>query len=63
MNNSPIFVSRDGMLSDSKYVEWLSEVKLRFKRSQIKAAIRVNSSMLEFYWSVGRDLLMLRPED
>ena len=63
MESIPTFVYRDGMLSDTKYVEWLSEVKARFCQSQIKASIRVNTSMLELYWSIGRDLVALRAEE
>ena len=59
----PSFVYRDGMTADKEYVEWLSEVKARFRQSQIKASVRVNTSMLEFYWSVGRDLVALRAEE
>lgn len=61
--NKPTFIYRDGMLADKEYVEWLSEVKARFRQSQIKASIRVNTSMLEFYWSIGRDLVALRAEE
>ena len=57
------FVYRDGMLADGNYVEWLSNVKARFHQSQIKASIRVNTAMLEFYWSIGRDLVTLRAEE
>lgn len=60
---TPSFVYRDGMTANIEYVEWLLEVKARFRRSQIKASIRVNTSMLEFYWSVGRDLVALRAEE
>ena len=60
---TPSFVYRDGMTANIEYVEWLSEVKARFHRSQIKASVRVNTSMLEFYWSVGRDLVALRAEE
>lgn len=63
MESKPTFVYRDGMLSDARYVEWLSEVKTRFRKSQIKASIRVNTSMLEFYWSIGRDLVALQAEE
>lgn len=63
MESKPTFVYRDGMLSDARYVEWLSDVKTRFRQSQIKASIRVNTSMLEFYWSIGRDLVALRAEE
>lgn len=61
--NTPTFVYRDRMLTDSKYVEWLSDVKIRFSQNQIKASIQVNTSMLEFYWSIGRDLVALRAEE
>ncbi len=63
MESKPTFVYRDGMLSDARYVEWLSDVKTRFRQSQIKASIRVNTSMLEFYWSIGRDLVAMRAEE
>lgn len=63
IESKPTFVYRDGMLSDERYIEWLSDVKARFCQSQIKASIRVNTSMLEFYWSIGRDLVALRAEE
>ncbi len=63
MESKPAFVYRDGMLSDARYVEWLADVKTRFRQSQIKASVRVNTSMLEFYWSIGRDLVALRAEE
>ena len=59
----PTFVVRDGMLADKEYVEWLADVKARFRQSQIKASIRVNTDMLEFYWSIGRDLVAFRAEE
>ena len=59
----PTFVVRDGMLADKEYVEWLADVKTRFRQSQIKASIRVNTAMLEFYWTIGRDLVALRAEE
>lgn len=61
--NEPTFVYRDNTIADNEYVKWLSDVKARFHQSQIKAAIRVNTTMLEFYWSIGRDLVALRAEE
>lgn len=62
MEDKPVFVYSDGIIADKSYVEWLSEVKQRFKNSQIKAAVRVNTEMLSFYWSIGRDLVALKAE-
>lgn len=63
MTDKPTFVSRDMMTADEGYVQWMADIKQRFRQSQIKAAVRVNTAMLEFYWSVGRDLVALRAEE
>lgn len=63
MSDKPTFVYRDGMTSDKEYVQWLIEVKQRFRQSQAKAAVRVNTAMLELYWSIGRDLVRMRAEE
>ena len=63
MTDKPTFVSRDMMTSDEGYVQWMADIKQRFRQSQVKAAVRVNTAMLEFYWSVGRDLVALRAEE
>ena len=43
--------------------EEVSDIKQRFRQSQTKASIRVNTEMLEFYWGIGRDLVALRAEE
>ena len=63
MSDKPTFTFRDGMIADEGYVQWITDIKQRFRQSQIKAAVRVNTAMLEFYWSVGRDLVTLRAEE
>lgn len=57
------FISRDGMSADKEYISWLSEVKQRFRSSQAKTMVRVNTAMLEFYWSIGRDLVAMHIEE
>ncbi|MBR1516046.1 MAG: DUF1016 family protein [Paludibacteraceae bacterium] len=59
---TPEFVKRNGIIADNNYVQWLTELKQRYHNSQIKAAVRVNHSMLEFYWSLGRDIVALKAE-
>ena len=58
----PQFVNRTSMLTDSDYVQWLSELKQRYRQSQAKAAVHVNHGMLGFYWSLGRDIVALKAE-
>jgi len=42
---------------DKAYFDWISELSQRYRQSQIKASIRINSEMLKFYWSVGKDIV------
>ena len=60
--DKPAFITRNGMISDSEYVTWLNELKLRYRSGQVKAALEVNQTMLEFYWSLGRDIVTLKAE-
>ena len=41
---------------NKNYVQWISDLAIRFRQSQIKAAIKVNEEMLRFYWSIGEDI-------
>ena len=41
---------------DREYACWLAELKQRYQRQQIKAAVHVNKAMLEFYWELGKDI-------
>ena len=47
---------------DVEYQDWLKELKSRYRQSQIKASIKVNTELLKFYWSLGRDIVKIRTE-
>jgi hypothetical protein len=59
---SPTIIHRDGMIADSQYIEWLKELKQRYVNTQAKAAVQVNSSILSFYWSLGKDIMRMKAE-
>ena len=63
MTEKPTFTFREKMTADEGYVQWIADIKQRFRQSQVKASVHVNTAMLEFYWSVGRDLVALRAEE
>jgi len=50
------------LFNDQEYKVWIKELKTRIRNSQIKAAVRVNSSMLELYWSIGADIVNTQAE-
>ena len=58
----PHFVTREGAIADIEYLSWLAQVKQQYRSSQAKAAMRVNSTMLEFYWTLGADILRMQRE-
>ena len=49
-------------MADKEYIEWLKELKARYRQGQAKAAVKVNTAMLEFYWSLGRDIVQRKAE-
>ena len=50
-------MSKNITIIDSQYKEWIRELSLRYRKSQIKAAVKVNSEMIGFYWSLGKDIV------
>ena len=58
-DNIPQFVNSDSFMADKNYVKWLSDLKKRFRIAQLKAAVKVNTEMLKFYWSLGEDICPL----
>ena len=39
------------------YHDWLTDIKRRVQSAQLKAATAVNTALLEFYWSLGADIV------
>ncbi len=63
MKNKPELVTSQGVMLDSEYVQWIHEIKQRFRNAQIKAAVKVNSEQLLFNWQLGRDLIVRKTEE
>ena len=47
---------------DDDYQRWISSLKKRYRQSQIKAAVAVNHELILFYWSLGRDIVLMKGE-
>lgn len=61
--SKPEFVFRKGMTPNKEYVEWLTSVKNRYVNARAKASVQVNSELLGFYWSLGRDFATMNMEE
>ena len=38
------------------YKNWLTDLKQKIRRNQIKAAVQVNEALLHLYWEMGREI-------
>lgn len=47
---------------DQDFSLWIQDLNKRYRRSQVKASIKVNDEMLKFYWSLGRDIVAMKAE-
>lgn len=48
---------------DNDYAAWVKELALRYRKSQIKVAVKVNQEMLQFYWELGHDIVEMHVEE
>ncbi|MBQ6341598.1 MAG: hypothetical protein IJI41_00595 [Anaerolineaceae bacterium] len=63
VENKTGFVNSHNTSLDSEYVQWVHEIKERYRNAQIKAAVKVNSEQLLFNWQLGRDLVRRKAEE
>ena len=45
-----------------EYKIWIESLKNKFRSSQIKASIKVNTTLLEFYWDLGGQIVQKQEE-
>ena len=62
-NKEPKVVKVHDVSIDRDYMQWLGEIKDRFRNAQIKAAVKVNAEQLLFNWQLGRDIVILKAEE
>lgn len=42
--------------TDPNYKNWIVDLKQKIQQSQIKAAIKVNTALMELYWELGKEI-------
>jgi len=45
------------LIQNKTYYSWFKELKYKVRLVQIKAAVKVNSELLQFYWELGQDIV------
>ncbi len=51
-------MSSDILPQQPEYRAWLGDLKTRYRQVQLKAAVAVNTAMLQFYWELGADMVV-----
>ena len=46
------------LLQNAEYKSWLKDLKQKVLHTQLKAAIKVNSTLLQFYWELGEEIVL-----
>lgn len=47
---------------DKDYLQWIQDLCKRYRQSQIKAAVKVNTEQLKYNWLLGRDIVEMNVE-
>ena len=56
-NERPRIVKSYDFVANREYVQWICDLKQRYRNAQIKASVKINSGQLLFNWQLGRDLV------
>lgn len=49
--------NKPSRIKSADYKVWIIDLKTRLRAVQLKAAVSVNSALLEFYWELGADIV------
>ena len=41
---------------EQKFIEWVAALSKKYRQSQIKAAVRINSELIRFYLELGKEI-------
>lgn len=56
-------MSKGLTIIDKDYTQWVEDLSVRYRQSQIKAAVKVNRELLKYYWELGRDIEEMHVEE
>ena len=51
------------VITDKDYRDWVKDLTLRYRQSQLRAAVKVNTEKLLFNYLLGRDIVEMHVEE
>ncbi len=61
--NEPQIVKSHDIHIDNEYVEWLADIKQRYRIASLKASVRANTEKLLFNWQLGKEIVQKKAEE
>lgn len=55
-------MNKNTLIKDRDYINWIEGLKDRYRISQIKASIMINSELIKFNWLLGKDIVDMKAE-
>lgn len=56
-------MSKSISILDKDYAQWVEDLSVRYRQSQVRASVKVNREMLRYYWELGRDIEEMHVEN
>ena len=56
-------MSKSISILDKDYAQWVEDLSVRYRQSQIRASVKVNRELLRYYWELGRDIEEMHVEE
>ena len=50
------------ILQNKGYLEWVANLKEKFRHVKLRAAVKVNTELLSFYWELGKEIVEKQKE-
>jgi predicted nuclease of restriction endonuclease-like (RecB) superfamily len=45
------------LFNNDQYKNWLADIKQKIKLAQVKAAVKVNTELINVYWELGKEII------
>lgn len=45
------------LFNNNLYKNWLADIKQKIKLAQVKAAVKVNTELINVYWQFGKEMI------
>lgn len=45
------------LFNNDQYKNWLADIKQKIKLAQVKAAVKVNTELINVYWQLGKEMI------